>query len=226
MTEKNSIATGDALTPATWADFVQRLRYHCKGEGVREHCTADAIFIVEAKRLIYGIEPGYTDNRVVIHDDSVWFSPQEYWEDADEEERAELHRIANEEHATDDGFLSLDADDQWCVLGELEDHTVTGWDERWEYVNSHFTKEAAEAFIRRKKHDYPHGLRINVDAQLYCWEWNAIKAAIMDGRLVLADQLAEVRNQLTHWKPRSQKEMDACRKALETTDKLISGGAA
>ena len=32
------------------------------------------------------------------------------------------------------------------------------------------------------------GLRISVDAQLYCWEWNAIKAAIMDGRLRLVNE--------------------------------------
>ncbi len=183
---KHTLATGADLTPAMFEDFRQRLTHHSRGEGVRDHGTADAIFIVEAKRLVYGISNEYTDNRVVIQDDSEWFSPQEYWDDADEEERAELDKAAQEYGDCD--FLELREDDKWEVLGELEDHTVTGWDERWEYVNAHFTREAAEAFIKRKAHDYRRGLRINVYAQLYCWEWNAIKAAIMDGRLGLVNE--------------------------------------
>lgn len=73
--------------------------------------------------------------------------------------------------------------DQWYVLGELEDHTVTGWDDRWEYVNAHFTHAAAEAFIQRKKHDYQEGMRVYVESQYYAWEFNAIKEAILDGTL-------------------------------------------
>lgn len=114
-----SLATGQALNAATWADFVQRLRYDCNGEGVRDHCTANAIFIVEARKIVCG----------------------------------------------------------------LEGHTVTGWDEQWVYVNAHFTHAAAEAFIKRKKHDYRHGMRVYVESQYYAWEFNAIKQAILDGTL-------------------------------------------
>ena len=184
--DKQTLATGADLTPVVFEDFRQRLVHHCRGEGVRDHCTADAIFIVQAKRLVYGIDTDYTDNRMVFRDDSEWFSPQEYWDDLNEEERAELDEAAQEHSRFD--FLELYEDDQWEVLGELEDHTVTGWDGRWEYVTAHFTREAAEAFIERKAHDYQMGLRIYVDAQLYCWEWNAIKAAIMDGRLSLVNK--------------------------------------
>ena len=189
MTEQNNkhtLATGADLTPAMFEDFRKRLVHHCRGEGVADHCTADAIFIVEARRLICGTSTDYTDNRVVFRDDSEWFSPQEYWDDADEDERAELDKAAQEYGDCD--FLVLAPHAQWEVLGELEDHTVTGWAEWWGYVNAHFTREAAEAFIKRKAHDYPEGLRINVDAQLYCWEWNAIKAAIMDGHLGLVNE--------------------------------------
>ena len=49
---------------------------------------------------------------------------------------------------------------------------------------AHFTQEAADAFIARKKHDFPDGLRVYVDAQTYCWEFNAIKEAILSGRIV------------------------------------------
>ena len=184
MSTIESIAHGGELTDASWADFVQRLRHHCKGAGVAEHSTADAIFIVQARRIIYGIDRDYTDKRVVICEDREWFSPKEYWDDADKKMRGVLNKKMEEWNGS--RFMKAGESDQWEVLDELEDHTVTGWDDRWEYVCSHFTPEAAEAFMRRKQHDYRKGLRIYVDAQLHCWEWNAIKAAIMDGQLVLA----------------------------------------
>lgn len=86
-------------------------------------------------------------------------------------------------------FLELDTDAQWEVLGELDDHTVTGWNKRWEIVNSHFTKEAAEACIRRKQHDYPE-LRVYVESLYYAREFEAIKAAIFDGTLVYQPKAA------------------------------------
>lgn len=183
---KQSLARGAELSAETWGDFVDRLRHDCVGAGVREHCTADAIFIVEARRLIYGIDLDYSDKLVVLctADEAEWFSPKEYWDDCDEEQQEKLNEAAQESGECD--FLDLGEDDQWELLGELEEHTVTGWDERWEYVNSHFTRDAADAFIQRKKHDYRKGLRVYVDAQSYCWEYNAIKEAILQGRLVLA----------------------------------------
>lgn len=176
-----SLATGDDLTPGSWADFVARLRHDCVGKGVEDHYTADAIFIVQARRRIYGIDSDYTDKQCVIFDGTCWHSPEEYWGDLEDDEKRELDEKADDEFGS--AFLSLDERDQWRCLAELPEHTVTGWDETWEYVNSHFTKDAAEAFIRRKKHDYRGGLRVYVDAQLYCWEYNAIKAAILDGRI-------------------------------------------
>jgi len=50
----------------------------------------------------------------------------------------------------------------------------------WSYVNSHFTYAAAEAFIKRKSHDYKE-LRIFTDAQNYCWEFNTIKEGLLNG---------------------------------------------
>jgi hypothetical protein len=87
-------------------------------------------------------------------------------------------------------FLALDRDEQLEILAELEDHQVVGWNETWEYVNAHFTKDAAEAFIRRKKHDYRKGMRVYVDCQYYAWEFNAIKEAILNGTLTYAPKMA------------------------------------
>lgn len=179
-----SIANGAELTAETFSNFVQRLRHHVRGEGVDWHHTADALFTVQAKRYIYGIDKDYTDKWAVCVEDMSWDSPAEYWQDASDETRQELDAAANELCAKP--FLESDASDQWSMLHDLDDHNVVGYDERWDYVNSHLTKEAAEAFIKRKKHDYPDGLRIYVEAQVYCWEFNAIINGLLDGCITFA----------------------------------------
>lgn len=184
----SSLAKGSQLTQESFDNFVERLRHDCVGEGVADHGTADALFIVQAKRRITGLDTDYTEQWLIHHEDRQWLSPQAYWDDLDEEEQAALDAKVQED-GTDCGFLGLGESDQWHLLGELNDHYLTGWDDQWEYVNSHFTKDAAEAFIRRKKHDYPLGMRVWVDAQSYCWEFNAIKEALIKGSLVLAGGL-------------------------------------
>lgn len=185
-----SLATGHHLDAATWADFVQRLRYDCKGKRVHDHCTADAVFIVEARRIVAGLDMDYTDKRLVCWDsgESVAYSVKEYWDGLSSYEKSQLNKKM--QTWSECQFMKADESDQWYVLGELEDHTVTGWDDRWEYVNAHFTKDAAEAFIRRKKHDYGKGMRVYVESQYYAWEFNAIKDAILDGTLTYTPKQA------------------------------------
>lgn len=181
---KKSLANGYELTKETFDDFVSRLKHDCVGDGVKEHCTADALFTVQTKRIVSGIDLDYCDNRMVYCDDCSWFSPQEYWDDLDDDSREDLNIQA--ENSFGSLFCDLDEDNQWDILSDLEDYTVTGYEERWEYVNSHFTKDAAEAFIARKKHDHKE-LRIYVESQYWAWEFNAIKNAILSGKLVFND---------------------------------------
>jgi hypothetical protein len=181
------VAAGAKLNAATWADFVQRLRHDCVGAGVRDHGTAAALFTVQTKRIDYGFEIDYAEGRVVTLEDRSWFSPKEYWEDLDDEERAEIDESMMADREC--GFMDLDEDDQWEYLAECDSHTVTGWNKRWEIVNSHFTKDAAEAFIRRKQHDYGE-MRVYVESQYYAWEFEAIKAAILDGTLTYTPKVA------------------------------------
>jgi hypothetical protein len=175
-----TLATGAELDASTWTDFVERLRYHCNGAGVKWHHTAAAIFTVQTKRIDYGYEIDYAEGRVVCLEDQSWFSPKEYWEDLDDEERAEIDQALMTDREC--SFMDLDEDDQWEYLAERDDHTVTGWNKRWEIMNSHFTRDAAEAFIQRKKHDYGE-MRVYVESQYYAWEFEAIKDAILDGTL-------------------------------------------
>ncbi|MFJ3110370.1 hypothetical protein [Pseudomonas putida] len=193
-TNVQSLATGDELTPETWADFVQRLRHDCIGEGVQDHHTADAMFIVQARRLVSGIDKDFTQDLVLIHDDREWFTPEDYWEGLGEAEREELDRSML--GAVGKKFLEAAESERWQLLGDLPDHTVVGYQETWEFVNTHFTKEAAEAFIQRKKSDYRKGLRVAVESQYWAWEFNAIKNAILTGRLQLVDSQSQAVGQL------------------------------
>jgi len=105
-----SLATGAALDSSTRTDFVERLRYHCNGAGVKWHHTAAAIFTVQTKRIDYGFEIDYAEGRVVCLEDQTWFSPKDYWDDLDDEERAEIDQslMADRECS----FMDLDENDQ------------------------------------------------------------------------------------------------------------------
>ncbi len=149
---------------------------------------------MQARRIDTGIDREYASNTLVAFDDSYWYSPEEFWADCDGDDRSALDAAAQADSS--ENFLDLDTWSQWEILGALDGHTVTGWEERWEYVNSHFTKAAAEAFIARKKHDYRDGIRVYVEAQIYCWEFNAIKAGILNGSIqFVATPIAQTQGQ-------------------------------
>lgn len=171
------------LDEASWADFVSRLRYDCNGDRVNDHCTAEAIFIVQARRRIVGIDLDFTVKLCLCDDEgTVYESKEDYWQNIDEEHQQKLNREAQEFDQRD--FLELEDRTAFDIAcGVDENLTFTGWDETWEYVCSHFTHAAAERFIARKKHDYPLGLRVYTDAQIYCWEYNAIKEGILSGKI-------------------------------------------
>jgi hypothetical protein len=182
--ESASLATGAELTADSFNDFVTRLNYHSRGAGVDEHCTADALFLVQARRIITGILSEYTSNKMVIFDGGSHMTPTDYWHSCDAAAKRHLNLCAAAENET--SFRKSPVHIQWNIIGNLEGHTLTGWEEKWEFVNAHFTKEAAEAFIARKQHDYPEGIRIYVDSQQHCWEFNTIKAGLINGKIVFA----------------------------------------
>lgn len=178
-TENPTLARGAELTPDTWADFVARLRHDCVGEGVHEHYTADAVFLVE-KAVKYPVPEGYGGNPVIFDGCEVSESPEDFFAGCCDENKAKLNE------SCDGDWLGADDDDKSSALAEhLPDYSLVYEETRWETLNQHFTKAAAEAFIARKKHDYRNGLRVYVDASTYSWELNTIKAAILDGRIGL-----------------------------------------
>lgn len=179
MNQTKTLARGADLTPETWADFVARLRHDCVGEGVREHSTADAVFLVE-KRVEHVVPEGYGGRPVIFDGCECSESPEDFFAGCCEENKSKLNGECDGDWLTADDY-----DKTQALEKHLPDYALIYVEDRWEFVNQHFTKDAAEAFIRRKKHDYPDGLRVYVDCTYYSWELNTIKAAILSGRLGL-----------------------------------------
>lgn len=163
------------LTREYFDDFVKRLRYHNEGEGVEDHCTANPIFIVQKKEIISGIDNDFDPA-------FFWVNADGEGEYSDEEMKDALEEIFDGEEDGPDEY-DLDHDDEiTCNSGKKTLFRKVGYIERWEYVCAHFTKEAAEAFIGRKKHDYRE-LRIYVDCQYHCWEFNTIVDGLLSGKI-------------------------------------------
>ena len=144
------------LTKETFDDFVSRLKHHNQGGGVNDHCTANPIFIVQKRERVYGFDSDYGNAY-------VWINAENDHEEADERTTKRLNAI------DDDGRNT----GNWNKIYYID---------QWDYVCAHFTKEAAVAFIKRKRHDYST-LRVWVDSQYWCWEFNAIISGLLDGKI-------------------------------------------
>lgn len=151
-------------------DFVQRLHFHRRGDGVNDHWTRDAIFIVQKRDRIFGIDPDYGGD-----DNYIWVNRDKDIDEADDRTALRLDILDNAGRDIPGGWERL------------------YWVERWSYVSAHFTREAAEAYIARKKHDH-EALRVYVECQIYCNEFNAVVDAILDGKIAFVDAGEEVSN--------------------------------
>ena len=164
------------LTAESYADFVERLKHHNHGKGVDDHHTSNPIFIVQTLERVCGIDLGY--------------GPKHYWSDSDgeiewndEEFKAILAEYVEDGGEHDDFDLSYDSS---VVLDNTIIFQKIGYHETWKYVCAHMTREAADAFIKRKSHDH-RKLRVYVDSQYYCWEFNAIINGMLSGRIKLVE---------------------------------------
>lgn len=172
----DSLATGAPMTAETWHDFVERLRHDCNGAGVERHHTADAVFVVEKR--VWQAVPEEISDILRVHTDGFDETILNFFMGLEPDQRAALNSAANGR------FVALSSDEQAELVEKFHpDSTPYYAEERWEFVCQHFTRDAADAFIKRKSHDYRNGLRVYVDASTYSWELNTIKAAILSGHI-------------------------------------------
>jgi len=176
------------MTENEWKVFVGRLKEDHRGEGVNRHYTADPIFLVQEEKRVWGMDTEYAEGTAYVEQDSgdyhEYEALQDYIKELDEDQVAALHHDA--EHVCDERLDALDDDDLLYLLNHKGySISLAGYVDRWEYVSAHFTMQAAEDYIRHNK--YRHGkLRVYVDSQYRCYEFNTIIKAILDGEIVYA----------------------------------------
>jgi|GEM_PF-1605170 len=115
--------------------------------------TADPIFLVQAKRRVYGIDTGYDPNIAWLHsDEAVEVSP---------EDAVKLEAV----------FRGGPKDPEL----DMDGYRRVGYVDEWEFVSCFFTASAAQRYIDSNKHRHPSGLQIYVDSAYRNYEWMAIR---------------------------------------------------
>jgi hypothetical protein len=180
-----SIITGAALTAETLAEFKTRLQHDCTGDGYAEHCTTQPVFVVKELRFQYDIELEYAEKKAIYFDDEYYHSIAAFMEVANDHTKELLDEVSLK--ALKLKFDQLDEDLQYSTLNLLEYIQIVGYVEHWRYLNVHFTQAAADEFIGQSRKNYPDGLQVFIESQQYCPEFNAIRNAILSGKLVIKE---------------------------------------
>lgn len=165
------------LTEDKFNDFITRLKSHNEGDGVNWHLTSNPVFIVQSLERVCGIDAEYDP-------DYFWVNSDNEGEWGNEDLKEELLGDEDVESGYDE--FDIERDDEITRDGKLI-YKKIGYVESWEYVNANFTKEGAEAFIKRKSHDY-RKLRVYVSSQYFCSEFNMVISGMLDGSIVMANK--------------------------------------
>lgn len=179
----NPLFTGTPLDAASFADFIARLRHDCVGAGVDEHCTADVIFLVESKERLYGIDLEYAQNLAIYAGDDTYYNcAVDFMIDYRSMLIEQLDALCQKHQGKP--FDQVDEHEQMLEIGELDGFTVLGYHDSWKLVAPHFTQSSADAFVAKHGHKYDGELRISQESAHRSFEFNAIKNALLDGKLV------------------------------------------
>lgn len=171
------------LTKESFEDFKQRLHDLRRGNRVDDHCTSSAIVQVRQDKKVYGFDPDYGDNKVIIipeDDHATYDTPMEWFADLDEEAKEAINaQLAEDEEPP---FPELTEFNQWDFAADYEGVSITCWQYQTEVINTHLTMESAEKFIKNQRHNYPNAYTY-VDSQWRVPEYNVIIDAILDGKI-------------------------------------------
>jgi hypothetical protein len=130
-----------------------------------EQCTADAMFVVEQKRLIIGFDTDYSQGP----EDIVWCIEDHNIFQGDEE-FAELERAYEE-----DGTIP-------------ENYSRHGFAWQWAFITAFFTDKDSAEFVERHGHKYEGELRVTVECEVRNRQWAAMRKWLMS---LAAPQAAE-----------------------------------
>jgi hypothetical protein len=138
--------------------------------------TANPIFVVQEEEMILGFHRDYTDDAAWVDMDSGEF----FIHTERDEVVAEL---------ISDGFPY-----EGKTPGEITDEMIEqsgyvsmGYNKRWKHISAHLTEKAANRYIEANGHRHSGDLRVYVDSQYRCHEFNAVVEALRSGQLILTD---------------------------------------
>lgn len=176
-------------TAKAFNDFLERLR---AAQNPKEHGTTNPVFCVFTRKPIYGIDADYHDSPdLVIQNldtDEEFTDIVAFYKEACSDVREFLDGVDGEIP-----FMDLDYSDQVSAIKDLRyaddvgQFAITRRIFVDEWVSQHFTPEAAQAFIKRKGHDYPYGLRMEVKSSYWCNEYNQLMELMLNGQLDYVD---------------------------------------
>lgn len=117
------------------------------------HCTAHPLYVVQAKKRIYGIDPNYAD-------EPVWLNTTLDYTEADTKKAKALEREYGKTGRERDG---------WTRTAALD---------LWEFVTVCLTERAAKEYIERNGHRHKGQLRMYVESAYRNTEIIELQAAL------------------------------------------------
>lgn len=167
--------------------LIERLKYWNESEeGINSHGTDGPIFDVQEKVRIYGLDSGYSDYFEFGKGETYFDSISDFLESIDDEEELEIINQCWGKYFDQKPVRLKDFPEDTLIkfLGDCCDYQKVYYKEDWKHVNTHLTREAAQTFIDRKKHDYTE-LRIWVSSLYWCWEFKDLIEGLVNGDIIL-----------------------------------------
>ncbi|MEB3865936.1 ead/Ea22-like family protein [Acinetobacter sp. IK31] len=177
--------TPTLFTPETWAEFTQQL----KNSWEKDNAGTDSpIFVVQAKNIVWGLDPASDSveitNIIDVDQDSKFKTIDDFFESLKAVDKHALNGLAIDEE--DELFLDVKASTQINIISDWNERNIHICHGKyfWEDVNCHLTRSAADAFIKRKSHDFGE-LRVFVKSLYWCEEFKNLLNAIISGEVGL-----------------------------------------
>ncbi|WP_168389485.1 hypothetical protein [Acinetobacter indicus] len=173
------------LTYTSWQNLISELIESHK----KHNCsTANPIWMVQEKKITYGMDSGYADeSKWIIDGDYEYVSAQELFDGLDAAVKHEVNGYSVKEH--DELFNDLEEDDQDEILETVASELNYDWSkfyyvEDWVNVQAFLTRHDADRFIKRQSHHYGE-LRVYVESLWRSPQLKDLVQAILDGELKL-----------------------------------------
>mgnify|MGYP001597732447 FL=1 len=143
------------------ADLSERIAEIASALRAQDNRATDCpIFIVEEKRRLYGLDPGYADDAAI-----VWRDTENDYEEASPEVHARLETASDND----------DDEEDWSRWER------TAYLDQWHFVTACFTEAGCKEYIRVNGHNHRGELRVYAAGSWRNEEWRAVRDYLLGG---------------------------------------------